>query len=59
VSPAHGRVGARATIKNVSAPPPSEKISSEKQAGKKKKGSKESGENEFLPACSALKAWQG
>jgi hypothetical protein len=50
VSPAHGKGGARATIKNVSAPPPSEKICSEKQAGKKKKGC---GENEFLPACSA------
>jgi hypothetical protein len=53
VSPAHGKGGARATIKNVSAPPPSEKICSEKQAGKKKKGC---GENEFLPVCFAPKA---
>ena len=56
VSPAHGCGGARVTIKNVSAPPPSEKISSEKQAGKKKKGS---WENEFLSACSAPKAQWG
>jgi hypothetical protein len=55
-SPAHGWCGARATIKNVSAPPPSEKIRSVQQAGKKKKGC---GENEFLPACSAPKARWG
>ena len=53
LSPAHGWCGARATIQNVSVPPPSEKIRSVQQAGKKKKGC---GENEFLPACSAPKA---
>jgi hypothetical protein len=56
VSPAHGRAGARATIKNISAPPPAGKIRSVQQAGKKKKGC---GENEFLPACSAPKARLG
>jgi len=56
LSPAHGSGGARATIKNVSAPPPSEKIRSVQQAGKKKRGS---GGNEFLPACSAPKAGRG
>ncbi len=53
---AHGRVGARATIQNVSAPPPAEKIHSVQQAGKKKRGC---GGNEFLPACSAPKVRQG
>jgi hypothetical protein len=50
MSPAHGWCGARATIKNVSAPPPAKKIRFVQQAGKKKRGS---GGNEFLPACSA------
>ena len=51
LSPAHGRVGARATSLSfpLSVPPPSEKIAGGfQQAGKKKKGC---GENEFLPAC--------
>jgi len=46
--PAHGRVGARATIKNLA--PPKNFIAKLKQTGKKKKGC---GENEFLPVCSA------
>jgi len=50
--PAHGRVGARATI-NKLAPPPKNFIAKLKQAGKKKKGC---GENEFLPACSAARS---
>jgi hypothetical protein len=56
LSPAHGWCGARATIQNVSASPPAEKIRFVQQAGKKKRGS---GGNEFLPACSAPKARQG
>lgn len=60
LSPAHGRVGARATSLSfpLSAPPPSEKIAGGfQQAGKKKKGC---GENEFLPACFPPKAeWGG
>ena len=49
LSPAHGRVGARATSLSfpLSVPPPSEKIAGGfQQAGKKKKGC---GENEFPP----------
>jgi hypothetical protein len=54
LSPAHGWSGARATIQNVSAPPPAKKIRVvQQQAGKKKRGS---GGNEFLPACSAARS---
>ncbi len=59
LSPAHGRVGARATSSSfrISVPPPSKKIAGGfQQAGKKKKGC---GENEFLPACSVPKARLG
>jgi len=61
LSPAHGRVGARATSLSfpLSVPPPSEKIAGGfQQAGKKKKGS---GENEFLPACQSAEGglWGG
>ena len=38
VSPAHGKGGARATIKKISAPPPAEKSRFVQQAGKKEKG---------------------
>ena len=58
LSPAHGRVGARATSLSfpLSVPPPSEKIAGGfQQAGKKKKGC---GENEFLPACQSAEGGQ-
>ena len=60
LSPAHGRVGARAISFSfcISVPPPSEKIAGGfQQAGKKKRGS---GGNEFLPACHPAKRdWGG
>ena len=58
LSPAHGRVGARATSFSfcISVSPPSEKIAGGfQQAGKKKKGC---GENEFLPACQSAEGGQ-
>jgi hypothetical protein len=58
LSPAHGSGRARATIKNVSAPPSAEKIRVVQQAGKKKRGL---GEMNFCPPALPAKGglWGG